>query len=150
LKKLIGLFIVILPLTCYFLFNPIYTGDISKNGKKVKTNFQFSNKKKLVILVLPDCPYCHESIVISKKLIERNPKIEIEYWVIGDMKDSKIEQLRSAKISVIQNDDIENAIYLSKGIFPTYVLTNHREIEKRWTNNEFGVIALDEIEQFFK
>lgn len=149
-KITLGVFIFLIPILSYFFLFPIYTGDLVNVGKKVKTNFEFSNKKKLVIIVLPDCPYCHESMIISKKLIERNPKLEIEYWVTGDVTDSKIEKLKSNRISIIKNPEIDKTIYLTEGVFPTYALTNNKKLEKRWTNNEFGVLALDEIEQFFR
>ncbi len=150
LKITLGIFIFLLPILSYFFLFPIYTGDLINAGKKVKTNFEFSERKKLVVIVLPDCPYCHESMIISKKLIERNPKLEIEYWVTGDVTDSKIEKLKSNRISIIKNPEIDKTIYLTEGVFPTYALTNNRNLEKRWTNNEFGVLALDEIEQFFR
>ncbi len=150
IKLLLTSFIFSIPIATYFFFFPIYTGDLINTGKKVKTNFEFSERKKLVVIVLPDCPYCHESMIISKKLIERNPKLEIEYWVTGDVTDSKIEKLKSDKISVIKNPEIDKTIYLTEGVFPTYALTYNRKLEKRWTNNEFGVLALDEIERFFE
>ena len=103
-----------------------------------------------MVIVLPDCPYCHESIAISKKLIERNPKLKIEYWVTGDVIDSKFDKLKSDQIPIVQNREIEKTIYLTEGVFPTYLITKNKQIVKRWTNNEFGVLALDEIEFFFK
>lgn len=148
IKKFIGLLIVILPITFYLLFNPIYIGDITNKGIKVKSKIIFSKEKKLIILVLPECPYCHESIAISKKLIERNPKLKIEYWVTGDVIDSKFDKLKSDRISILQNREIEKTIYLTEGVFPTYLITKNKQIVKRWTNNEFGVLALDEIEFF--
>ncbi len=149
LKITIGILVLFLSLTSYFIFNPVYTGDIFNEGKTVETKLIFPKQKKLIVIALSDCPYCHQSIEILNKLTERNQKIQIEYWLTGGGFDAKITRLKSKRIDVKQNIEIEESILLSEGVFPTFVLIEKGKLVKRWTNQSFGTLALDEIETFF-
>jgi hypothetical protein len=149
LKITIGILVLFLSLTSYFIFNPVYTGDIYNGGEIIETKLVFPNQKKLIVIALSDCQYCHQSIEILNKLTERNPKIQIEYWLTGSGFDAEITRLKSKQIVVKQNSEIEESILLTEGVFPTFVLSQKGKLAKRWTNQSFGSLALDEIESFF-
>lgn len=152
--KLIRIFTLIttslLPISIYLFYYPVYTGDLFETGCKAKTTIQFPKEKVLSIFVLPDCPYCHETIHLAKLLTARNPKLKIQFLVTGAHSDESFEPIKSKQIQVQMSKEIDKTIFLTKGVFPTYVISENGKLVKRWTNNEFGVIALDEIEEFTK
>jgi hypothetical protein len=143
-------FILLTPTLTYFFFYPIFKGDILNLGEKPRTKVLFSEKKKVVVFVLPDCAYCHESLSVLRGLLKRNPKLQIEIWITGENKDSFYNSIDSDRVKIVRNDKFDQTIYLTQGVFPTYALTNKKKLIKRWTNESFGARALDEMEQFFK
>ena len=149
LKGAVMLGISIIPVSSYLFFNPIYSGDLFKNGTQARTRIEFPKEKVLSIFVLPDCPFCHETINIAQLLAERNPTISIRFLITGTQSDKAFKRIKSAQMIVSQNKEIDQTIYLTKGVFPTFVISENHKVVKRWTNNEFGVLALDEIEAFF-
>ena len=149
LKGAVMLGISIIPVSSYLFFNPIYSGDIFKSGAQTKTRIEFPKEKVLSIFVLPDCPFCHETINIAQLLAERNPTISIRFLITGTQSDKAFKRIKLNQIIVSQNNEIDQTIYLTKGVFPTFVISENHKVVKRWTNNEFGVLALDEMEAFF-
>jgi hypothetical protein len=145
-----ALFILTAPIFFYFYSNPIYQGDLFDLGETPSTKVEFPKEKKLIVFTLPDCPYCHESVIFLKRLIKRSPKLEIEIWITGQENDPFYNLIRSKRVKIVQNEDFDNTVYLTKGIFPCFVISNEEKLVKRWTNKTFGMRALDEIEQFFE
>ena len=143
-------FILLTPTLTYFYFYPIFKGDVLNLGEKPRTKILFSEKKKVVVFVLPDCSYCHESLTVLRDLLKRNPNLQIEIWITGENKDSFYNSIDSDRVKIVRNDKFDQTIYLTQGVFPTYALTNKKKLIKRWTNESFGARALDEMEQFFK
>jgi glutaredoxin len=151
LPKFASYFLILFsPISIYFYLFPIYQGDIFDLGQKPKTTIQFSTNKKLVVFALPDCPYCHESRLILEKLLKRNPSIQIEIWICGNQFDSYYSSIESKNLKIIQFNEFDKTIYLTEGVFPTYVITENRKLVKRWTNRTFGARSLDELEAFFE
>lgn len=140
----------LLPVSIYIYCYPVYTGDIFESGSEVKTALQFPKEKTLTIFVLPDCPYCHETIHLAKLLTARNSALKVQFLITGSQSDKAFEMVKSKQVAVRINPEIDNTISLTKGIFPTYVISENNKAIKSWTNNEFGVVALDEIEGFNK
>ena len=148
----------IIPFIVYFIYSPIYEADFSNNSTMiVKTSFHKElSGDKLVVLTIPNCPYCFEAIGKMKKLKERVPKIEIEYIVcISDSLNYKndaqwyIDEADGA-ISVSSAQDSKMMSELADHAFPTFILVEDEKPLKKWNNNDFGVVALDEIELHFK
>ncbi len=142
----------ITPFTLYFAFYPIYVGDFSNNGVKTITNLEFPESKSVTVIVLPNCPYCYQSLSLMMKLIKRNPAISISYWVAtSDTIPEKTAILRvmPKEFKAIQQHETKAISELTKGTFPCFVISNNKKAVKIWNNNQFGVRALDEIESFF-
>lgn len=148
LRMLVVLSILISPILIYIYRYPFYTGDFFATGSKPHTTLAFPKEKMLSIVVLPDCPFCHETIKLVELLSKRNPTLTIRYLVIGEETDSAFNRIQSRRVIVAENSEIEKIIYLTKGVFPTFVLSENNNVVKRWTNDEFGVVACDEIEDF--
>jgi hypothetical protein len=152
-NRLATIIIIAIPFSIYFALYPIYEGDFSNQGNKPKSSVKFSSTKALTVIALPDCPYCYQSISLMKKIKKRNPTIEISYWVVS----SDTIPERTAILSVIPNDfnviqrhDVVEISNLALGTFPCYVLSEKNKALRVWNNNQFGVCALDEIEDFFR
>ncbi|MBL1280587.1 MAG: hypothetical protein COA33_009955 [Fluviicola sp.] len=153
-KIIIQLLFFILPFIIYFISTPIYEGDFSNNS--IEINRSDENKelqgKKLVVLSIPGCQYCFAAIGRMKKLKERVPSLEIEYLLCSNdsinnpsyLKWYSDEANNAFDISVAEN--VEAMSKLAEGVFPTFVLVNNNEPLKKWSNDSFGVVALDELE----
>jgi thiol-disulfide isomerase/thioredoxin len=141
LNLLKSFMIIGLPISLYFIFYPIYEGDIINLGIKINSTIELKSDKTLSIVVLPDCPFCLETIPLVKKLKERNPKIEIEY-IIAD----KIPKSCSFRLE----SNLQKLGQITHGAFPTYLISENKNIVLLWRSEHFGTKALDEIESFFK
>jgi thiol-disulfide isomerase/thioredoxin len=151
--NLLKSFVVIgLPISLYFIFYPIYEGDIINLGIKVNSTIELKSEKTLSIVVLPDCPFCLETIPLVKKLKKRNPKIEIEYIIAA--KPNEIPHGIADKIpkscSFRLESDLQKLGQITHGAFPTYLISENKNVVLLWRSEHFGTIALDEIESFFK
>jgi len=152
LNLLKSILIAGLPISIYFAFYPIYEGDIFSSGVKIKSSIELSNEKTLSIVVLPDCPFCLETIPLVKKLKERNPKINIEYIIAS--RPNEIPHGIADKIpkncTFRLVSDLQKLGQITHGAFPTYLISENEKIVILWRSEHFGTKALDEIESFFK
>lgn len=151
-KRISSIFVFLVPLSVYFAIYPIYEGDFSNQGIKPTSQIKFPASKALTVVVLPDCPYCYQSISLINKLKSRNPNMPINYWVVSsDTLPPKAGILSKipTQYHVYQRHDITEMSQLVLGTFPCYVLSDSGNVQKVWNNNQFGVRALDEIEAFF-
>jgi len=137
----------------YFSFYPIYEGDFTNSSvliERTKENSELTGQK-IVVLSIPGCPYCYESINRMNKLIERNPSINVEYLICSD-DESSLEWYKEGvgnNISVSLAKAPDNMAQLAEGSFPTFVLVDDESKLKVWSNSSFGVLAMDEVEAFF-
>ena len=69
LNRISSFILFVLPFSIYFALYPIYEGDFSNQGSKPSSRIQFPSSKTLTVIVLPDCPYCFQSISLIDKLI---------------------------------------------------------------------------------
>jgi hypothetical protein len=147
-KLIISLVLFVAPFLIYFAIHPIYVGDFSNNSYLIESKVDFPKKKQLTIIALANCPYCIQSIEISKLLKEKNPEIRIEYWV---MSSNPVHQLKykkllgnaaQVKLKARFSDDLA---VIAKGSYPTFVLSDNNKGIKAWNNDSFGVMAMDEV-----
>ena len=137
----------------YFSFYPIYEGDFTNYSTQIqqsKENNELEGKK-LIVLSIPGCPYCYESIGKMKKLIERNPSVKIEFLVCSN-DESTLDWYKEETGSIIGVHLAKNPqamAELAKGSFPTFVLVNDDNSLTVWSNSSFGVLAMDEVEDAF-
>lgn len=141
--------IVIFPLI-YFAFNPIYEGDFSNEYSELQVtdiDAGFSDHN-LTVLAIPNCPFCYESLTKLRRVQQRTKSKLFDFIVLT----SEIEMLdfyqeAGKGVVTIQNTtDFEAYSEISGGHYPTFV---YREGDKIyvWTNDNFGVVALDWVEQ---
>ena len=152
--KLVFLFVVFTaPFLLYFSFSPIYEGDFTNQGTQPKSAILFPVNKSLTVVVLPNCPYCYQSILLMKKIKERNPRITINYWVSTQESISSktaILKVLPNEFKVTQRHDTDKISELVQGTYPCFILSEKGKAVKLWTNNQVGASALDEMEEFFE
>lgn len=152
-RVFLKLILLVAPFALYFLFYPIYQGDFSNNSEQVKRTEETSeiNGEKLYVLSMANCPHCKEAMTRMLLLKERNPNLEIEYVVCHT--DSAAltfyTEVSDGKIDVRLAKNPEAISELANHSFPTFVLSQKVGSLKRWSNNSFGVRALDEVEALF-
>ena len=140
----------------YFLQHPIYEGDFSNNSTLVQMKSELDDIKtdKLVVISIPNCPFCQESILRMLAFQKRHQKVRIEYRVcVNDSltKDavSFYRKMLGNTIPVSKAKDVKRLAALADMSFPTFVLvTKSRKI--KWSNDNFGVGALDEVVAAFE
>lgn len=149
----LSMFFVFAPFVAYFAVSPIYQGDFGVNGTKQ----DFRNIKStlfkdgLLVIALPGCPYCMESISMLKSIKDRRPELKIEFAVIGLGNREVIKSYEkeiAGKFKVVSL--LNETAFTSKtgSSFPTYVMIEKGKVVHSWTNNEFGVRARDRVENW--
>jgi thiol-disulfide isomerase/thioredoxin len=147
-KKWISMSLVaLLPFGTYFTFYPIYQGDFVNDHFLPEQLDNFPSKLSLNIVVLPGCPYCHETISLMNELKARYPKLHIRYVVVGESK-QVIHAFKSkldSKINVQLSKTPKDWIIMAQGGFPCMILSKDKKIIYAWENGHFGVRAIDDI-----
>ena len=140
----------------YFMQYPIYEGDFSNNSSPIAAKSELNDiqSEKLVVISIPDCPFCQQSIRRMVAFRQRHPKVKIEYRVcVNDSLAKKaVErymQLSDNKIPVSKAEDSKNLAMIADMSFPTFVLVTPAK-KVKWSNNNFGVGALDEVVNTFE
>lgn len=141
-----------LPFLTYFAFYPIYEADLqAKTFKPLQTGMDLPQEKTLIIVILPGCPYCMETISLSKKMVGLNPKIKIQYLLASeDQEGYQYFRNRLPKIIGVQTAiNSMQAMLFAQGEFPSFILVANGKVKTAWHNTQFGVRALDQINSFF-
>ena len=141
-----------LPFLTYFTFFPIYKADIqAETYTPPIVDPQLPNQATLFIVILPGCPYCMETIQLSKQMLQKNSKIRIQYLLTSeDMEGYRYFRKRLPKqigVKIPANPTIW--MLSAAGEFPSYLLVKDRKVIKAWHNTDFGVNALDQINNYF-
>jgi thiol-disulfide isomerase/thioredoxin len=146
---------VLIPFFAYFAFNPIYSGDFSNNSEllKVKSELDDYPSPKLIVVSIPNCPYCQESVGRMIELKKRFPKLNVEYLIcvndsLAEKAIESYQELSQNKLSFKQakeGEKLGNMVHMS---FPTFVLISDTQ-KLMWSNDNFGVGALDEVVETF-
>ena len=147
-------FVILVPgiFTMYFISTPIYEGDFANKAETVAMLPELKKKEQtLVVITIPGCPFCMESIERMRAFKERNPDIHIEYRVCSNDSNALTTYANETKglfpVVLAENPD---ALAKTAGLrFPAFVLTDGKTARK-WSNNDFGVAALDEVENAFE
>jgi Uri superfamily endonuclease len=136
----------------YFVYSPIYEGDFSNNSIEIKKTEEFSEiqDNHLYVISIPGCPYCAQSINRMKQLQKRNSRIKIDYIVCnGDSTSLEWYSKEAGKnITVHLAENNEAISDLAKHRYPSFVFSNGNQLSS-WSNDGFGVRAMDEIESKF-
>jgi hypothetical protein len=141
-----------LPFLTYFAFYPIYEADLkAKTFKPLQTGMELPIVKTLVIVILPGCPYCIETIELSKKIVELNSKIKIQYLLASEDQEGfqYFRKRLPSNIGVKMAQNSMLCMLMAQGEFPSYFLVAKGKVKTAWHNSQFGVRALDQINSFF-
>jgi hypothetical protein len=141
-----------LPFLTYFAFYPIYEADLkAKTFKPLQTGMELPKVKTLVIVILPGCPYCIETIELSKKMVELNPKIKIQYLLASEDQEGfqYFSKRLPSTIGVKMAQNSMLCMLMAQGEFPSYFLVAKGKVKTAWHNTQFGVRTLDQINSFF-
>lgn len=148
LVKVAGILLIFVPFAIYFAMNPIYQGDFT-NDAEVSTIDEKTAElkdKKFVVVAMAGCPYCFQAIGFLKEFQEKNKNVHVEFLVASSDSTSllpyKNEINGAFKISLAEKPQEIGS--LVKGRFPSYVSIQGQEISV-WSNNNFGVRALDKV-----
>lgn len=153
-KKWLKIFVIIivfvLPFTLGFALNPIYEGDFSLNGEKITKNLSPLDFEKdgITVIAIPGCHFCFESIEKLKKIKKRNPKLSINFVVCCDEKKLLTDYLKEVNgaFTVCNSKNPMELAKMSNHIFPSFILVKHKQLVYSWSNDQFGVRAIDFIE----
>jgi hypothetical protein len=150
LKLIIGFIILILPFLIGFVLNPIYEGDFSKQGTSVKSNLSPTDFKNdgLMVVTIPDCPFCFGAIEKLKIIKRRNPKLKIDFVVCSTNKQyikNYIKEINGA-FSIRLANNPEDLAKTSGFKFPTFFKVEKKKPTYKWSNDQFGVRAIDDFE----
>jgi hypothetical protein len=150
LKLIIGFIILILPFLIGFVLNPIYEGDFSKQGTSIKSNLSpkdFMNDG-LMVVTIPDCPFCFGAIEKLKIIKRRNPNLIIDFVVCSTKKQLLKKYIKEidGKFSIRLADNPEGLAKSSNFKFPTFFKVVNSKPIYQWSNDQFGVCAIDDFE----
>jgi hypothetical protein len=152
-KFLIGLVLFAAPFAIGFALHPIYEGDFSSEGTEIKeSTVKVDEKYDLLIVTIPDCPFCLESITRLKLIKKRNPNIHMLFSVCtrDKQKISLYKELIAGDFDIELAKDIEASVKLAEGHFPTFVQLKKGLPVYKWSNDQFGAGALDKLEAEIK
>jgi hypothetical protein len=153
LRPIVFVVITAIPFVIGFVLNPIYEGDFSKQGTEIQNSESITEFKNvdLAVIAIPGCPFCYHSISKLKQLKARNPEMKIKFIVCtynkNDLKDYIAEGGKD--ITVIKSDKIEFLGKMAEGKFPTFVMVKNNKAAYSWSNDQFGCLALDQLESEF-
>ncbi|NBX79334.1 MAG: hypothetical protein EBQ94_02975 [Flavobacteriales bacterium] len=147
LKVIVSVFLMAAFFGLYFAIYPIYEGDFSNNFYVPKSKVEFPSSKSLIVLSLPNCPFCIQSTESIKAFKSKNSKLKVEYWIMnGTPADSlKYKKLVGEAATCSNKKNTTELFKISKGGYPTFVLSDHKKALKVWGNESFGVRAWDAV-----
>ena len=141
--------IVIFPLVLYFMVYPVYKGDLWDLSRNLTIkNKESVSKSSLQVYVLPNCPYCVETIELMNLFHKRNPKIKIEYVIVSASGGGKMVKTIPEYIKVIYEPNSRSIEKITQGSYPSFVMSKNKTLFI-WDNNSFGLKSLDVIESAF-
>jgi hypothetical protein len=153
LKIIMGLILFVLPFSIGFLLNPIYEGDFSLEGKSAYKNASPSdfNRDGLAVIAIADCPHCLASIEKLKVIKERNPNLNIDFIVCTTKKEyiKNYIQLAGNKLAVRIATNADSLASTAGWKFPTFIEIENKTPKYLWSNDQFGVRAIDKVERDF-
>lgn len=138
------------PFALGFALNPIYEGDLSKEGRTINSNNKLNdfNKSDFVVLTIPNCPFCRESSTKMNLLQKRNPDLRIKYIVCSSEKKTKgeLRNLLTKKIKIDLAKNLQELVTLAEGKFPCFIKTKKGRATYVWNNSQLGTRAMDWLE----
>ncbi len=150
LRPILFIIIMSLPFIAGFALNPIYEGDFSKQGTAIEKFQPIKDFKDvdLAVIAIPGCDYCYHSIAKLRQIKSRNPKMKIKFILcssnFAELKDYIAEGGNTVKVTTTRN--IESLQNLAEGKFPAFIMVKNDKAVYRWSNDQFGCMAIDHLE----
>lgn len=141
-----------LPFISYFVFYPIYRADLQvETYKPLVVATGLPKQTTLFVVILPGCPYCIETIELSKKLLQQNPKLNMRYILSSDDQEGYRYFRKRLPLQIGVEIPKDQTIWMlsASGEFPSFLLVRNKRVLKAWHNNDLGVRALDQINAYF-
>ena len=150
IKSITCTFALIIPFGISFGLHPIYQGDFSKSGQSTVINASPNDIKKdgLTVVSIPNCPFCFEAISKLKIIKHRNPKLHIEFIVCTKNKKDILNYIKESE-GLFNIRTAENPDSLAKTAgykFPVFIKVKDKKPTYIWSNDQFGVRAIDMLE----
>jgi hypothetical protein len=151
-KKVSCVLALFVPFAIGFSLNPIYEGDFSYTGTKLKnTPVKINKNVDLLVITIPNCPFCYQSIGMLNLMKKRNPKLKIRYEVCTSDSMLTMNYREIAKVFDINlASDMHQSAQFASGKFPSFFLCKNGKAIERFSNNQFGAGAKDKIENLKK
>jgi hypothetical protein len=151
LKLIVLSLVCSMPFGLYFFFYPIYQPDVFNTTYAPKMLPEdIPTGTTLAVVVLPGCPYCEQTAAVMNRLTEQNTKLHIVYYFVSeDPEAMKIFRRKLHKrIALKSGIDATRWMLAAEGVFPSYLLYDHKQLKRAWHNTNFGVLALDELRAY--
>jgi len=124
-------------------------GKLDGNPIELMLNESQPDFNGLVMLALPNCPYCFEALPKVRAIKQRQPDIDIAVFVFardsGRMEFFK-EHIGSVDFPVYLITDRGFSKEICGGMFPAFLYYKNGKVVHNWAYNEFGYPALDWVE----
>lgn len=147
-RKVIGIVSFLLLGGIAFGVHPIYEGDFSNTYDELIVD---GSNKELVpsgfsMVALPGCPFCKMRIPTLNMLAEKNPSLSIQVVLIAAQEETQkmYEENLDPSINFVVSSNGQLLSQLTGGTFPVFLYKKEKTVLK-WTNNGFGVAAMDWI-----
>lgn len=125
------------------------SGKLDGNPIEVMLNEPQPDFNGLVMLALPNCPYCFEALPKVIAVKQRQPELDIAVFVFardsGGVEFFK-EHIGSVDFPVYLMTDRDFSKEICGGLFPAFLYFKEGKVVHNWAYNEFGYPALDWIE----
>jgi hypothetical protein len=150
-RALVGSVLVVFPFLVGFIQHPIYEDmlwDLSQDMSMLEATVDYQ-ESDLVVIAIADCPYCKRAITEMKALHDRNPQLRMRMVVCTADSTWLIPYAEEADgaFEVVMAENMDVLATQAGGHFPAYVLVRDGKPERRWTNNEWGPVAKDIVEE---
>jgi thiol-disulfide isomerase/thioredoxin len=140
-----------LPFVTYFFFYPIYQPDLYNQGYRPKTLLNEPPKgTTLAVVVLPGCPYCMQTTEVMNRLAKQNKNLKIAYYMVSEDPSAQqtLRKQLDKRIAIRYTKDATLWMLAAEGVFPSYLLFDHKQLKRAWHNTTFGALALDELRAY--
>jgi hypothetical protein len=139
---------LLVPFAIYFALVPIYQGDFGDASRPTKLRNAKTTEltNGLLVLSVPGCPYCMESIASLKQMKTNNPKLNIRFYVCETTDSRNLKDFENEINGAFPIALLENSIAFVNEMapsFPLFISVEDGTALKFWTNNEFGAHAKD-------
>ena len=146
--RLIFLVSWVIPVAIYFAIHPIYQGDFSNSFRTISIKTQNLNivSDELVVITIPGCPFCFESIAGLKQLKNKNKSLKIRFIVCSSDKHTLLPYQREINNSFelqLANNPTKIA-EIAQGKFPSFLFKKQNKIQI-WSNDSFIIQCLNLI-----